>query len=94
MNSVLGPVWESTPWLRYEKVSVDGGQTFEYMTDEVIFGTYFFLADDKFMHELKRFSILDLLSHFGGLLSSSMGLIGGFLAALGYHKKEMASKII
>ena len=64
------------------------------MSGEVIFGTYFFLADDKVMHEMKRFTFIDLLSRFGGLLSSAIGIIGGTLGVLGYYRRETASKII
>ena len=94
LSSILGPVWESAPWIRPEKISEDGGLTFNQIADEVIFGTYFFLDDVKIVHEMNRYTIIDLLSDFGGLLSSAIGIIGGILAILGINRLETASKII
>lgn len=45
LNSVLGPVWESDVWIMPQIMSDDGGLTFKDVTDQVIFGAYFFLDD-------------------------------------------------
>ena len=48
---------------------------------ELLLGLHFFLANAMFEHEVDKFSILDLLSKFGGLYGSIfqvVGVIGAF----------------
>ena len=59
--------------MRPENISTDGGTTFEIQTEEVIFGTYFFLDDVYLQHDMLRYTLLTLISAVGGFFSTIWG---------------------
>lgn len=66
--------------------------TFQEITDEVIFGTYFFLDEMYLRHEMKRYTLINFASVLGGLFSA---VIGGFgLILIPFNKKATSTKVI
>jgi hypothetical protein len=53
---VLGPVWESSPYVKTENITDDGGLTYSDESDELIFGAYFFLSETYKSHKLMRYN--------------------------------------
>ena len=61
--------WEGSKRVMNQNVSSDGGKTFGYKQEQILFGTYFFLDDDMITINRSVYNILDLFSNVGGLLS-------------------------
>jgi hypothetical protein len=85
------PIWYGFPNSKTENVLIDPHKTSDLEDKEnpniksvkldYIMGIYFFLGPTKVVHSNIKFTILDLLSKFGGLYGSLfqfLGLIGGF----------------
>ena len=51
----------------------------------MLFGTYFFLSDIKYLHSRESYTVLDLLSDIGGFF----GIILGTVALLGDRVNEL-----
>jgi hypothetical protein len=65
----MGPVWIGPVKRVAYPMSFDGGKTYQNIQREVIFGTYFFVADDRRVHNRKAFTYVDLIAKVGGLFS-------------------------
>jgi len=60
----------------------DGSIKFEKITEEVLFGTFFFLSNNKNIHKRDVQNIFNLLSSYGGLVSaviSVTSIIGAYV---------------
>lgn len=60
-------------------VSRDGGETYKSATHHVLFGTFFFVSEDRRVLVRSVFTVTDLLSQVGGLVS----LLNIFLIVVG-----------
>ena len=54
------------------KTSQDGGKTWKNEADELYFVAEYFLSDSTYNVQYVRYTFIDLLSKFGGLLSAIM----------------------
>lgn len=63
----MGPPWLGTSFNRTRNVSYDSGDTFALEDAHQLFGAYFFLSEDIMINSKNIYSVVDLLSDFGGL---------------------------
>ena len=66
MDYVQNPVWVGDVYKRYKNVTHDNGESWHHENDQQLFGSYFFLAEDKIMHTRNLYDISDLMEDFGG----------------------------
>lgn len=78
--------------MRPENISIDGGTTFEVQTEEVIFGTYFFLDDVYLQHDMLRYTLLTLISAVGGFFSTIWGTTR--IIMRNFNRDAAAEKVI
>jgi hypothetical protein len=65
----MSPVWIGPVKKIAYPTSFDGGRTVQNVQRDIIFGTYFFIADDRRVHQRIAFNVIDLLAKVGGLFS-------------------------
>jgi len=61
--------------LHSEESSTDG-ITYSTIIDEPLWGAFFFLSSKRYQHTRELWSIIDVMSKFGGLSSTILGLCG------------------
>jgi hypothetical protein len=73
-------------------ISHDLGETFEIADERVLFGSYFFVSEER--RELQRevFTLIDLLSKVGGIVSLS-NMIFTFLGTM-INKQAIVGAIV
>lgn len=99
LNHIAFPVWESNrPLERLESLSNDGGVTYNDISEEVIFGAYFFLDNIKLIHKMNRYNLgsingmIKVISDIGGLFASLTLAVTGFMTF--WNNYTTASKVI
>jgi len=56
--------------------SYDGEESYQHYNDNLLFGTYFFISDDRAEETRVVYSMVKMVSELGGLLSSLILLFG------------------
>ena len=92
LETVINPIWIAPSLLMKYNISHDLGETFELADERVLFGSYFFVSEER--RELQRevFTIIDLFSKVGGLLSLS-NMIFSFIGTL-INKQAIVGAIV
>lgn len=62
-----------------ENITDDGGLTYHTESEDVIFGTYFFLDEKMMDFQLQRYNLFSFLSEIGGLLSTVTLSVGSIM---------------
>jgi len=91
MKIRLGPVWISSSYMTVHNTSYDG-ITFEYESNQILYGTFFFMAEQKAVHHRNVYNFIDLLSELGGIFTAIFGvlnLVGNYI-----NTQYFMSKII
>lgn len=70
-----GAVWHSHSYHLTQRVSTDGGKKYEDVTEEIIFGSFFFLSNIRAEHTRKLYNILNLLTEIGGIQATMYAFI-------------------
>ena len=65
----MSPSWVGPSKRMVYNMSQDQGETFEPQTRLVLFGTYFFVGEERISISRKVFTVLDLFANVGGILS-------------------------
>lgn len=63
----MNPAWIG-PSVNWTKEITFDGVSYKNETNLVIFGTYFFLSDDMLEHSRQVYTIIQVISDFGGLI--------------------------
>lgn len=71
----LGPVWISTSYIEHHNTSTDGGLTYFWDDNQLIYGTFFFLSEQKVDHKRNLYNFVDLLSELGGIFTTIYGVL-------------------
>lgn len=69
------PRWNGLQAMVDYNISRDNGKTFQLETNQILFGSYFFLSEEIIQYNRKLFNFVDLLSDIGGLLGGIMALL-------------------
>lgn len=69
-------MWLSTSYSYTHNTTYDG-KTYNDESNEILFGSFFFLSNIRSEHERKVYNIMDLITELGGIGSA---LIAGFSA--------------
>ena len=65
----MSPSWVGpSKYMKYQ-MSQDQGKTFSEQERRVLFGTYFFVGEERISLSRKVFTFFDLLANVGGILS-------------------------
>ena len=75
-------VWDGGKFFNEQLVSRDGGKTYILERNQILFGCFFFLSDERMAHSRDAYNILKLLAAFGALYSmifSSLEGVGKFI---------------
>lgn len=71
---IVNPSWQGHVFQVNRNISIDGAP-YKYTNQKLIFGTYFFLADEYVTHSRDAENILGVLAKFGGLFSLAINLL-------------------
>ena len=71
---------------------MDLGETFRPQTDEVIFGSYFFLSETLVYHKLNRYTTTTYVTEMGGLMKSISFFVGFFMYF--YQTRSQAAHVM
>ena len=69
LELVARPIWIGQRMPMNANVSTDQGLTYHMQTEQKIFGTFFFVAEERKVHSRDAFTYADLFSKVGGLTS-------------------------
>ena len=69
LEVVINPMWVGPSKFMKYNVSHDMGETYHSETPIVLFGSYFFVSEERREFKREVFTIVDLLSKVGGLVS-------------------------
>ena len=70
VDYTVGPNWEGKYLIDFRNTSTDSGKTWKDEQVYQLFGCFFFLSEDQIIHNKNMYTIVDLLSDFGGLYST------------------------
>ena len=85
------PLWVGKPSYSTLNMTLDG-TNFHQETRQTLYGSYFFVSNERVEHSRKVYSIVDLLAALGGLLSLLLAVfkgIGHF-----FNKEQIVAKFI
>ena len=78
----MSPNWVGPSKRMVYKMSQDEGKTYSSQERKVLFGTYFFVAEERRIFSRSAFTYSDLIANAGGFLSILklvIGLVGKYL---------------
>ena len=73
--------WTSSTYVRVHSTTTNG-KDYYLESNQIYFGTYFFLSEIKLEHERKLQNVMDLISQIGGLFASLIAFFGYLGASL------------
>ena len=72
-----GPVWVGKKMLNTETASYQNGPIIK-VEKHLLFGSFYFLSNDRILHQRSVYTILNLLGDFGGLQGIVFSIIFAF----------------
>jgi hypothetical protein len=66
LDYTVNPVWIGDIYKPTKNTTYDSGKTWHEENDQLLYGAYFFLAEDKIMHSRNLYNVSDLMEDFGG----------------------------
>jgi hypothetical protein len=76
LDVVMGPVWIGKKMVNSEMVSYQNGPQ-KRVEKHLLLGTFYFLSNDRILHQRQVYTILNMLGDFGGLEGLVIGLVVG-----------------
>ena len=86
----INPIWVANVIERKQNVSTDG-YNYDYETDFLYFGSYYFVSGQMVEHSRQLYNLLDLLADFGGFftLVTKMFMFLGLMVNTRVHAASM-----
>lgn len=85
LDFVKDPVWTGIKKTNHRNTTFDGVNYYPDYEYQILFGSYFFLSDDRVDHLLEAYNIVMILASLGGLSSLVFKRFKGFAA---YYNKN------
>jgi hypothetical protein len=77
LDLVMGPVWIGKKMMNSENVSYQKGPQ-KIIEKHILFGSFYFLSNDRILHQRQVYTILNMLGDFGGLEGIVLSMVFAF----------------